>query len=88
MEEERAKAIEAAKQGAIEILGAQIYSQLMEGFADLRQGISKDIAQVLAAFIGEKFLSFNPNVWKDEQNLYALLIYLFNDGNPSVVRVI
>lgn len=27
--------------------------------------------------IGEKFLNFNPNVWKDEQNLYALLIYHF-----------
>ncbi|OPB30101.1 chemotaxis protein [Bartonella sp. WD12.1] len=38
--------------------------------------------------IGEKFLSFNPNIWKDKQNLYALLIYLFNGGNPSVVRVI
>ncbi|ENN90524.1 chemotaxis protein [Bartonella schoenbuchensis] len=38
--------------------------------------------------IGEKFLNFNPSVWKDEQNLYALLIYLFNGGNPSVVRVI
>ncbi|WP_102830619.1 chemotaxis protein [Bartonella bovis] len=38
--------------------------------------------------IGEKFLNFNPDVWKDEQNLYALLIYLFNGGNPSVVRII
>ncbi|WP_081632665.1 chemotaxis protein [Bartonella bovis] len=38
--------------------------------------------------IGEKFLNFNPDVWKDEQNLYALLIYLFNGGNPSVVRMI
>ncbi|AQX20278.1 chemotaxis protein [Bartonella sp. WD16.2] len=38
--------------------------------------------------IGEKFLNLNPKVWKDKQNLYALLIYLFNGGNPSVVRVI
>ncbi|MEL6089648.1 MULTISPECIES: hypothetical protein [Bartonella] len=54
MEEEHAKAIEAAKQGVVETLGAQMHSQLMEGFADLRQGVAKDIAQVLAAFIGEK----------------------------------
>ncbi|MBA9083445.1 MULTISPECIES: hypothetical protein [Bartonella] len=54
MEEEHAKAIEVAKQGVVENLGAQMHSQLIEGFADLRQGIAKDIAQVLAAFIGEK----------------------------------
>ncbi|WP_102830621.1 hypothetical protein [Bartonella bovis] len=54
MEKEHAKAIEAAKQGVVDTLGAQMHSQLMEGFADLRQGVSKDIAQVLAAFIGEK----------------------------------
>ncbi|AQX20280.1 hypothetical protein [Bartonella sp. WD16.2] len=54
MEEEHAKAIEATRQGMVEALGAQMHSQLMEGLANLRQGIAKDIAQILAAFIGEK----------------------------------
>ncbi|ENN89897.1 hypothetical protein [Bartonella bovis] len=54
MKKKHAKAIEAAKQGVVETLGAQMHSQLMEGFADLRQGFAKDIAQVLATFIGEK----------------------------------
>ncbi|ABM45651.1 hypothetical protein H704_01015 [Bartonella bacilliformis Peru38] len=38
--------------------------------------------------IGEKFLTLSPDVWQDEHNLYALLIYLLNGGNPRVVRII
>ncbi|WP_236823867.1 MULTISPECIES: chemotaxis protein [unclassified Bartonella] len=38
--------------------------------------------------IGNKFLTFDSDIWKDENNLYALLIYLFNGGNPRVVQII
>ncbi|MCL6229460.1 chemotaxis protein [Bartonella bilalgolemii] len=38
--------------------------------------------------IGDKFLTFDSSVWKDKNNLYALLIYLFNGGNPRVVQSI
>ncbi|AQX23118.1 chemotaxis protein MotC [Bartonella sp. Coyote22sub2] len=38
--------------------------------------------------IGDKFLTFDASVWKDKNNLYALLIYLFNGGNPRVVQSI
>ncbi|CBI76161.1 putative flagellar motor protein [Bartonella clarridgeiae 73] len=38
--------------------------------------------------IGDKFLTFDSDVWKDDNNLYALLIYLFNGGNPRVVQII
>nr|CBI79036.1 putative flagellar motor protein [Bartonella sp. AR 15-3] len=38
--------------------------------------------------IGDKFLTFDSSIWKDKNNLYALLIYLFNGGNPRVVQSI
>ncbi|WCR55259.1 MAG: hypothetical protein PG977_000652 [Bartonella clarridgeiae] len=54
LEEEHAKAIEAAKQSVVESIGANVQSQLTKGLADLRQEISQEIAQVLSIFIGEK----------------------------------
>ncbi|MDD9333674.1 MAG: hypothetical protein PV354_08415, partial [Bartonella sp.] len=54
LEEEHAKAIEAAKQSVVESLGANVQRQLTKEFADLRQEISQEIAQVLSIFIGEK----------------------------------
>ncbi|WP_035007149.1 hypothetical protein [Bartonella rochalimae] len=54
LEEEHAKAIEAAKQSMVESLGANVQRQLTKEFSDLRQEISREIAQVLSVFIGEK----------------------------------
>ncbi|MFT4347516.1 chemotaxis protein [Bartonella ancashensis] len=38
--------------------------------------------------IGEEFLTFDANIWQNESNLHALLIYLFNGGNPQAVKMI
>ncbi|WP_407965127.1 hypothetical protein [Bartonella sp. C271] len=54
MEEEHTKAIEAVKQSFVESLGANVQRQLTKDFANLRQEISQEIAQVLSIFIGEK----------------------------------
>ncbi|ABM44953.1 hypothetical protein A6B38_04845 [Bartonella bacilliformis] len=54
MEEEHVKALEIAKDSAIEALGADMHRQLTEGLANLRQEIAQDIAQILSGFIGER----------------------------------
>lgn len=68
--------------------------QLVRSLQSLQDDIAAGQAGALQmqprvlAEIGQKFLAADPSTWENAQNLYAVLTYLFNGGNPQVVETI